>query len=571
MRAKMKRLPMTLLATFLLMFMLLIFGPSEIFFSNVSEFQFVYKEFAGYMTAFAVMGTVVLTALLVFLPDKLYRFFLSGVFGVSLAGYLQIMFLNKNLDMLGLNPDGYHPDKAASVGNLAIWLVVIGIVIGVCLWKKEIFKKLVVGGAAFLLCIQLVALVSLWVTADEKAFKYPMTEASYHLSGEEQYTVSANENVIVFVLDMYSNWYLKSMLEYWPDGVDFLHDFTYYSNTDCNVYGTYPSLPRLLTGNEYDMYIPVDQWLEESWTGERAEYFYDMLHENNYIANVYTVDTDILSGSRGLQLLDGKIENVVNSSQEIDIFYKLLFKTMGKMSAYRMAPEALKTFFYDGVGDYIDIVSLKENKVRHHNWDFYEGLQENGLKTDDSSNYYIVQHLRGEHAWTTDQFGGRKEESTAEETAKGLMVIVEAYLNQLKELGVYDNSTIIILADHGTTDAPQSIFFIKNAWETHDELVVTNAPITLQEFVPTIVENMGYDYTMFGQSIYEFSQDEQRERTIWIRKYDENYPSVPCYTGDKPGDYNVYCGYAYTGDIWAMFNKIYGEPTVIIPMVDSFH
>ncbi len=31
------------------------------------------------------------------------------------------------------------------------------------------------------------------------------------------------------------------------------------------------------------------------------------------------------------------------------------------------------------------------------------------------------------------------------------MTIVEGYLNELKRLGVYDNSTIIITADHGET------------------------------------------------------------------------------------------------------------------------
>lgn len=39
--------------------------------------------------------------------------------------------------------------------------------------------------------------------------------------------------------------------------------------------------------------------------------------------------------------------------------------------------------------------------------------------------------------------------------------MLEAYLNELKTLGVYDDSTIIITSDHGDVEYPQIIFFIK--------------------------------------------------------------------------------------------------------------
>lgn len=570
MKTKVKRIPITFLTTFLLMFMLLIFGPSEIFFANVTEFRFVYGEFAGYMAVFALLGALLLTAILFLLTDKLYTILLNIVFGVSVAGYLQVMFLNKNLDLLGLNPEGYAPDKGAAIGNLLIWLAIIGAVVGISFWKNS-WKKVVLYGSAFLLCVQTVALVSLLVTAKPEAYKHPEVEGTWHLSGENQYSVSADKNVIVIILDFFGNHYLDSMKTVYPDATDFLHDFTYYSNTDCTYFGTYPSLPRMLTGNELDMSANVNQWLEQSWNGEIAESFYSQLAENNYVANVYTPDIDILCGTNDVQMLDGKITNVVNSAQEIDVFYKLLFKTMGKMSAYRMTPDILKPYFYDSKAEYTDIVTVKENKVDHHNFEFYQGLKEKGLTADDSSNYYIVQHLRGEHAYTTDEFGAYKKDSTAEETAKGCMVIVEEYLNQLKELGVYDDSTIIITADHGDEYASQVIFFMKQAGETHEESPVTNAPISLQEYLPTIAEAVGLDYSQYGLSVHDFAEDELRERTVWVREYDDSYPSVPCYTGDKQGECNVFYGYTYTGEKEDLFEQWQNGPSEIVEMVESFH
>ena len=197
-------------------------------------------------------------------------------------------------------------------------------------------------------------------------------------------------------------------------------------------------------------------------------------------------------------------------------------------------------------------------------------MQEKGLTADKDSNYFIVQHLMGPHLYTTDESGYYKEDSTLEETAKGCMVIVEEYLNRLKSLGVYDDATIIITADHGGPYDSQVIFYMKESGETHEETRVTNAPISFKEFLPTIAEAAGADYTQYGQSVHDFSENEMRERTVWLRMYDGSYPTVPCYTGDKNGESNVYYGYTYIGDIEDLLKQTESGPSVIVPVVDSY-
>lgn len=563
-----KKVGLTFLVSFLFAFMLLIFGPSEIFFANVSEFAFVYGDFASYMAVFAVGGAVLLTLLFALLPDKLNGMFLSIVFGISVAGYLQIMFFNKNLDLLGVNPEGYKTSMGKSIGNLAVWIIIILAVVLLSFIKKDIWKKMVKYASAFLLCIQLVALVSLMMTAKEDAYKYQ--EGNWHLSGENQYVVSANNNVIVIVLDYFSNQYLEPLQKAYPGATDFLHDFTYYSNMDCTYFGTFPSLPHILTGQEVNMSCPVNDWCEQIWKNDKTIGFYDALRENNYVANIYTPSISILCGLNDPKMLARNLSNLTNSSQEIDVFYKLLFKTMAKMSAYRMFPDMTKPYFYANMDEYADIVSVKQNKINHNNYDFYQGLLENGLRVDEESNYYIVQHLMGPHLYTTDEYGRYKENSTLEETAKGCMVIVEEYLDQLKELGVYDNATIIITADHGGGYDSQVIFYIKQQGELHDESPITNAPASFREFLPTIAQATGLSPAEYGQTIYEFSEDELRERTVWLRWNDPAYPTVPCYTGDKDGSSNVYYGYTYTGDIEDLLRQTQEGPSVVMEMVDSY-
>lgn len=568
MKKKLAKAGSTFLVCFLFAFMWLFFGPSEIFFANVTGFDFVYGNFAGYLAVAAVAGALLLTLVIGFLPDKVHGVLVSVVFGISLAGWIQVMFLNKNLDLLGVNPEGYKAQTGRGIVNLLLWLLVIAAAVVLSFRKREIWKKLVSFLSAFLLCIQLVALVSLWVSAKEEAYRHP--EGNWHLSGEEQYVVSADKNVIVLVLDFFSNQYLEPLETAYPGATDFLHDFTYYSNMDCTYFGTFPSLPHMLTGREVNMSQPINDWCREIWENEETNAFYAALREKDFKLNVYTPDTNILCGLNDVEILNGRLSNVANDAQEIDIYYKLLFKTMAKMSGYRMFPDLLKPYFYANIDEYADIVSVRENEIQHNNYDFYQGLLENGLCTDKDSNYVIVQHLMGPHLYTTDEKGYYKEDSTLEETAKGCMVIVEEYLNQLKELGVYDDATIIITADHGGGYDSQVIFYIKEPGETHEVSPVTNAPASFKEFLPTIAGAAGLNASAYGQTIYDFAQDEQRERTVWLRVFDADYPTVPCYTGDKDGSANVYYGYTYTGDIEDLLRQTEEGPSVIEPMGDSY-
>ena len=553
-----RKLLLNFMASFLLGFMILIFGPAEIFFANITEFEFLYGEFAGYMAILFLVSVLLLTAVLTILPEKIHRIVLSVIFGISLAGYLQIMFLNKNLDLLGVNPNGYQVQTSRWIGNMIIWLVVIAAVVALAILKKEIWKKLVLYLASFLICIQVVALVSLLATAPQEAYK--RLQGSDRLSGEDQYTVSANENIIVFVLDYFSSLYLQQMLEVYPDGADCLHDFTYYSNADCTYYGTFPSLAHMLTGCEVDPTVSIDEWCRSIWENESTVDFYRELKDNNYKANVYTTDSNVLTSANGCKILRDKISNVTNEPREVSVDTDLLIKTLVKMSCYRMAPDVLKQQFYTNVSEYSLIVEDLGEGILQTNSDFYAKLKEQGLKADKSSNYFIVQHLIGTHEFNTDENGNYREKTSVEETARGCMTIMEAYLNQLKELGVYDDATIIITADHGGCDKEdlQVIYFVKTPGETHEVSPVTNAPVSHCDLLPTVAQMAGLDYSQYGNPIFDFNQDDQRERTLWLRTEDPDYAE------------KVYYCYTYTGDILALITQIDEGPTEIKEMFESY-
>lgn len=554
-----KKVLLSFIVSFLPVFMILVFGPAEIFFANVTEFDFLYGEFAGYMAVVFLIFLMIFTVLLSWLPEKIYEIALSVLFVIAAAGYLQVMFFNKNLDLLGVNPDGYHVPLMQGIWNLIIWMAVLVAVIMLSVWKKEIWKKVLLYLSMLLVGMQAVALVSLLVTAPEEA--YERAKVDDRLWGKDQYTVSADKNIIVFVLDYFSSLYLQQMMAVYPDGADCLHDFTYYSNADCTYYGTFPSLAHMLTGGEVDTTVSNSEWCRDIWDNDLTEQFYQELHANQYKVNVYTTDFDVLTVGNGCAILRDKISNITDEPREVEVDTGLLLKTLTKMSCYRMAPDLLKTQFYTNVSEYSLIVQDMGQGIAHTNSDFFEALQDEGLKEDDSSNYFIFQHLIGTHEFNTDEHGKYQEKTSVEETARGCMTIMEKYLDELKRLGVYDDATIIITADHGGDwkEDMQVIYFIKQPGEVHDASPVTNAPISHCDLLPTVAQMAGMDYTKYGKSIYDFQQDEQRERTIWVRTKDPDYPE------------DVYYCYTYTGDILALITQIDAGPTVIQEMYGPYY
>ncbi len=554
-----KKVLLSFIVSFLPVFMILVFGPAEIFFANVTEFDFLYGEFAGYMAVVFLIFLMIFTVLLSWLPEKIYEIALSVLFVIAAAGYLQVMFFNKNLDLLGVNPDGYHVPLMQGIWNLIIWMAVLVAVIMLSVWKKEIWKKVLLYLSMLLVGMQAVALVSLLVTAPEEA--YERAKVDDRLWGKDQYTVSADKNIIVFVLDYFSSLYLQQMMAVYPDGADCLHDFTYYSNADCTYYGTFPSLAHMLTGGEVDTTVSNSEWCRDIWDNDLTEQFYQELHANQYKVNVYTTDFDVLTVGNGCAILRDKVSNITDEPREVEVDTGLLLKTLTKMSCYRMAPDLLKTQFYTNVSEYSLIVQDMGQGIAHTNSDFFAALQDEGLKEDDSSNYFIFQHLIGTHEFNTDEHGKYQEKTSVEETARGCMTIMEKYLDELKRLGVYDDATIIITADHGGDwkEDMQVIYFIKQPGEVHDASPVTNAPISHCDLLPTVAQMAGMDHTKYGKSIYDFQQDEQRERTIWVRTKDPDYPE------------DVYYCYTYTGDILALITQIDAGPTAIQEMYEPYY
>lgn len=236
-----------------------------------------------------------------------------------------------------------------------------------------------------------------------------------------------------------------------------------------------------------------------------------------------------------------------------------------------MVPYVMKPLLYTDLSEYYSMVHQQEGTVSSDNTWFLENIQNGAMKLDDSSKRYIVQHLTGNHEFRTAADGTEKVGSSLEENSKGCMSIMNAYLDELKELGVYDNSTIIITSDHGGPRDSQSIFFMKKAQEQHEGLIINHAPTSLKDFQATIIKAAGLDHSAYGRTFDEIEENEVRERTVLVRTMDENYPKVSKYDAKQNSTLNVYYAFTYTGNAQDLMEQYDNGPTEIIPQFDSFY
>lgn len=533
---------------------LIVKGPLEVFSGNSKEFNFVLSDFFPSLICVALFVLIMAALILAILPKKIRDVVICVIGGLELCMYVQNMFLNKQLSTEDGSPMAWEEMSALTTQNLIIWLVILA-VFSVVIIKLKDRSTLILFESFALTVIQLVVVVSLLFS-----YKAPVN-SNLQMSGDKQFSVAKDENIIVFVIDTFGNAQLDKVMADHPEILDELHDFTYYNNADCHYYCTFPSMTHMFTSIDFDFESESKQWMHNAWTSDEANRFYNAIHEKGFTCNFFSTDIGYTYGN--IANLMGKFDNIEEKEKEID--QKEVLSKFLKMSVFRSVPYILKPHFEVLTSDFSNVVSFKEGKsVIHSNSEFYEGLHENGLTIDSSMNKaFIIEHIFGTHKpYTMDENGQYLEGASLDQTVRGLLKIVADYLEELKRLDLYDNSTIIITADHGSWGKydPQPIFFYKAQNENHEVMQVNSAPISHDDILATLSEVSGIDKEGYGTTIWDWNPGDTRERTVYMRINDDNYPKV-----QGSSLFNLYHGFTYTTDRNEIVAKMNETPDYIIP------
>lgn len=544
----------------LCVYMFLVFGVYELYFANMNEWKFNFWDILMPSVVALCIGLAFTFLLSLVLRGYNLDYCATVIATVGLMSYVQANFLPQTT-FLGVSE--VKTSVAEIFVNIFLWLAVIFAAIYLCKAFRKTALMIVGYAAMFLIVIQIVPVPFMIAEGIDKMSD--KTYTGYSITGADQFQVSSKNNVIVLIMDTFDSKTFAELIEEEPECYDEFSDFTFYDNVSSETYCTALSMPVMLTTHNIDYSMSLIDSNAEGWNSKEAEYFYRSMQENGYKVRLYT-DNDMYCG--GAQNMLGKIDNT-EEYQANYVSEKIpTYLGMAKLSMYRYMPHMLKVYFCveeskeinqytvsDNIKDALNLSEWQESSltslergVCFYNNDFYNGMQ-NGLDVLDENSLCIFHHLYGMHEPYTTLDGTK---SNKKGTLDACMTILRDYISRLKELGVYDNSTIILTADHGlhTLEGSDPVMLIKPAGVTGERLTINSAPGVLQlDLLPTILECAGIDSKPLGHSLLSMDEDMQRVRIIGELIYSSEFKKANKCSAVGYSSSNCYCEYTYVGEV----------------------
>lgn len=610
------------------LFIIYIYLPAETFFHSYSDYNFPYWILLKSLILEFICVWYTATYILSMLRAGASRLIQALIFGFTLAIYVQYMFFNQNVGIVDGHPFVFKEHMVLASVNIIVWaaLITIPLIIAIKSLKSvktnntndntndkpndnpttntpaatTVTPKL----SAAILALHILTFAMLLISADKQCYHY----SSVYFDYSEQYTVGSGKNIVLFIIDEADNKFIKELYEEGKISHTF-DDYIIYTNT-CSVYDfTNLSMLQMVTNYPFDNTLDASTRRELAWNQDSVKEFYDRFHQAGYKVNFFNFDYENSEG------VIGKMDNARFFDEKNDtiqyINYKNIKKQSDALTAYRLLPIVLKpTVDMTLVSSPDPVIIYSTNTGYYENKDFDENME---LKLGDSDNYLIIHHTKGLHMPDNNV-----------ETMEYCLGSVEKYIEQMKALGVYDNASIIITADHGSHDecigdtwAATPMFMIrtgvsespdpKDTDKAATEPTLSDAPIYHTDIMPTLLYEAGLYYgdstpenengvqhgnsksdddeslyqggseqveesgknadqqtssdtDTFGKTVFDYKDGDLRERTWYNRRYDPAYP--------KREKYNVYYGYTYTGNTETLEKMVEeGQQTVYtVPM-----
>ena len=489
----------------------LYFPAMEVYMRNYEEFECPLKYVWWIYLAFTVICILFLTVILVLLPEKISRVLTYIVFGCGVCTYIQSLFLNGQLSTMQGGTMAFS--MLTVVINVVIWtsIIIITVIVGVIAEKrcgKDKLVKFISGMAYAMLFIQSVGLFSNALTVEKKD-----VGTDYYLTNEGEYELSEGDNVICFIIDSCGTDYVTKALREDPEIFASFSDFIYYPDSTCRYCPTYPSVLYLLTAIDgYDLSEPENKVVETAY--ECSDFLFKM-HENKTNIGVYTHNSLIPNS------YDAPIDNCevyytggFNSFSTIN-----LIKAMLHLSGYRSSPYILKYIFnYTGDSFNNGVMYRPDNyAIQYDDYSFLCGIDEIGMSvTKEYDSAFRFYHLFGTHLGCSLGTDGLPSSNftTPSEALHGSLKIIDRYISEVKELGVYDNSTIIIMADHGY-DSAGILFMVKppeKIMNTKGKALISKSDISHKDYFATVYAGLGMECNDYGKAVWDITERREEPR-----------------------------------------------------------
>ena len=511
----MKKFFAPLIIFFVGLFMVFIYEPITTYASNIDDYWFGLNQLVKTNVLFVIIGLIIcifLVLIIYFLNKKwLYNLFLLIISSVLIICYIHGNYLTKSLPILDGAAISWGKYTTQNIISIIIVLIVLTLNFIVLRKYKKNYSKILMYVSLAIFFMLSSSLVVTLISNDE-IYKF---KGSYTPTNKDINTLSENKNFLIFVIDMADSKTFDKNLEF-LDKKDLLKDFTYYPDTLSAYSYTRESIPYILLGKWFEGNEPMTNYYNRAFKDTKL---ISLLKDNNYTINMYEPD---------IKLVTEKI-NFNNIILYNYTFSKMIFlRQEMKYILYKYLPFPLKRFSRAETIDYELCKSTSDNNIYYEqNNKVYDTLDE--IKTQ-KNNYFHFLHIEGDHyPWDIDKDFKPKSPATYDDKLASSITVMEKYLERIKKSGQYDNSAIVILADHGhnyddyasSIGRQNPILYIKGFDEIHDEMQISDKRVSFIDLNDSIYEDL-----LNGKKSSELLTDVTNDRIryfMWYEKYDYIY------------------------------------------------
>ncbi len=567
-------------------------APFEIFGGNLSEFKFVLMDFWGYCLLIGLCAAAILATVLLLCRGRAFDVVFGVIYGLSIMFFIQSNYLSLAQTSLSGDGNEAGAAVWKIVLNTAIWVAVtVGCVLVMLLLNrhKDTVRLIATMVLIVMIFMSLVSVLTVSLTTDilgsdsatetvtetetEIETSAPETTTSSDSQGavgsetgegtgtesstaavtesateteteteapaepdverlltvENLNTFASGQNILVFIVDRFAaEYYIESLVEC-PEIFDELAGFTFFEDYISRYPRTFPAIPHLITGVETDFSLSREDYFKSAY--QTAPLMY-ALKDQGYDINIYT---DTYYGYNNAAYMAGYASNLSLKSSYKIVKKPRLSLDMLRLALYRSLPAVAQPV----VGDISTPTFEKYVKydAEHEVYKtdmkgIYEWVTAEDFTLREAEKGYSFIHLSGCHLpnqYNAD-FGPVSDADKYSSTVamQQSFKIINRYIRELKRLGLYENSTIIITGDHASIGSDRKYpyyphltgLMVKPAGVATGETVISSAPIQTEDIFATILQEANAPLLdAEWRTVFEIEEDEIRTRRYHFQCY----------------------------------------------------
>ena len=558
-------------------FTLLVVPPYEIVAGAGADLVFGLSDIWPIFAVAGVVVAVVLALAVSLLRGRAFDIVLLFLFALGVAAYVQVLLLNSELPTADGKSVNWGDYTSIMLVSTVVWIIIVAIPLVVGHLKTSLARGGAVALSLALIIVQGVGVGSLFASgAFEAATKEPdqVNVADLRMTEDGLFTVSEKSNVIVFVLDFTDTKQMSQIMQEHPEEFNDWTGFTWYNNVAGSMVPTRYGVPFLLTGQLPQQGELFSQYLATRY--ERSTYL-DDIHNAGYSMGIYTDTFGTEYSSEDVQRhVAGLTMNYHPMNQEDSpslLDQEGTLFTLWKCAMYRDLPWAFKPYFWfytDEVNNGMTLqVESDDGEVQQstlytmNDGAYYDKLKTTKLSaTDDGETgaFRFIHLLGGHYPFNLDENGNDigTDNSDAIRQIRGSLKMLSEYIRQLKDMGLYDNTAILVTSDHGDwgiyedwDSTSNAIMFYKPAQSAEADaqpIKTVSTPVAHVNVQPTIIQAVGGDSSKYGETLAQVPFDNRVRKFYTTTSDGKNDVSIVEY--DITGWATDFNNWHKTGAIW---------------------